>query len=293
MAFRRDALTAVGGFDPQFRVAGDDVDIGWRLRERGMTLGFHPAAMVWHRRRATLRRFWRQQHGYGRAEALLERKWPEKYNTPGHPTWGGRLYGRGAVGTLRHSHVYYGVWGSAAFQQEVDPGGGHLLELAAAPEWYLVIAAFLVLGLLGMLWHPLLVALAPCALAVATALAGAIRGARAAAFRGESRRPMRRLVLRAVTFASASAAAGCPTGGAARPWARAMAAAAASGLRPSRAAQEGGVVGVMAGARRTGSLPRCPAPRRRRPRARWWRLRPLGSAGVRRGARRRPVAHHG
>lgn len=200
MAFRRDALTAVGGFDPQFRVAGDDVDIGWRLRERGMTLGFHPAAMVWHRRRATLRRFWRQQHGYGRAEALLERKWPEKYNTPGHPTWGGRLYGRGAVGTLRHSHVYYGVWGSAAFQQEVDPGGGHLLELAAAPEWYLVIAAFLVLGLLGMLWHPLLVALAPCALAVATALAGAIRGARAAAFRGESRRPMRRLVLRAVTF---------------------------------------------------------------------------------------------
>ena len=29
-------------------------------------------------------RFWRQQRGYGRAEALLERKWPEKYNRRGH-----------------------------------------------------------------------------------------------------------------------------------------------------------------------------------------------------------------
>ena len=32
MAFRREALLAVGGFDPQFRVAGDDVDICWRSR---------------------------------------------------------------------------------------------------------------------------------------------------------------------------------------------------------------------------------------------------------------------
>ena len=31
MAFRREALEAVNGFDPQFRKAGDDVDICWRL----------------------------------------------------------------------------------------------------------------------------------------------------------------------------------------------------------------------------------------------------------------------
>src|SRR6516165_5240953 len=30
MAFRRDALAAVGGFDPAFRTAGDDVDLCWR-----------------------------------------------------------------------------------------------------------------------------------------------------------------------------------------------------------------------------------------------------------------------
>ncbi|NIP81943.1 MAG: glycosyltransferase, partial [Gemmatimonadetes bacterium] len=49
MAFRTAALREVGGFDPRFRIAGDDVDICWRLQQRGWTLGFHPAAMVWHR----------------------------------------------------------------------------------------------------------------------------------------------------------------------------------------------------------------------------------------------------
>jgi O-antigen biosynthesis protein len=74
MAYWKRALAAVGGFDEQFRIAGDDVDLCWRLQERGWTLGFAPAAQVWHHRRSTLRRFWRQQRNYGRAEADLERK---------------------------------------------------------------------------------------------------------------------------------------------------------------------------------------------------------------------------
>src|SRR5947209_11743247 len=93
MAFRKTCLEAVGGFDPQFRTAGDDVDVCWRLQERGWTLGFSPAAMVWHHRRNSLRTYWKQQIGYGRAEAMLERKWPEKYNGPGHVRWTGRIYG--------------------------------------------------------------------------------------------------------------------------------------------------------------------------------------------------------
>src|SRR2546427_7141711 len=35
MAFWKDALEAVGGFDPRFRSAGDDVDVCWRVRDRG------------------------------------------------------------------------------------------------------------------------------------------------------------------------------------------------------------------------------------------------------------------
>ncbi len=94
-AFRKKSLEAVWGFDPQFRTAGDDVDMCWRLQQLGFTLGFHPAAMVWHHHRSSLRAYWKQQVGYGRAEALLERKWPEKYNGPGHLRWVGRIYGSG------------------------------------------------------------------------------------------------------------------------------------------------------------------------------------------------------
>src|SRR5881296_1121165 len=101
MAFRKSCLTAIGGFDTQFRVAGDDVDVCWRLQEHGWKLGFHAAAVVWHYRRNSVRAYWRQQKGYGKAEALLEKKWPEKYNTAGHVNWAGRIY----------SHAFHQVFG--------------------------------------------------------------------------------------------------------------------------------------------------------------------------------------
>src|SRR5437764_13334622 len=39
MAFRKSALEAVGGFDPQARVAGAGVDLCWRLPARVLTFG--------------------------------------------------------------------------------------------------------------------------------------------------------------------------------------------------------------------------------------------------------------
>jgi GT2 family glycosyltransferase len=68
MAFRKTALQAVGGFDPQFRIAGDDVDICWKLQQRGWRLGFNPAAVVWHHRRSSVKAYWKQQLNYGKAE---------------------------------------------------------------------------------------------------------------------------------------------------------------------------------------------------------------------------------
>ncbi len=176
MAFHRDRLEAIGGFDEQFRVAGDDVDVCWRLQERGWTLGFQPAAFVWHHRRGSVRRFWRQQRGYGRAEALLERTWPEKYNTPGHLAWGGRIYGRGSA--LRRSRVYYGQFGASAFQQGIEQPQPLLLALAGTPEWWLVIAALTLMGALGTIAQPLLVALPMLAGALALPLWQALATAR-------------------------------------------------------------------------------------------------------------------
>jgi len=168
MAFRKDALEAVGGFDHTFRIAGDDVDLCWRLQERGWTLGFSAAAMVWHRRRNSVKTYLKQQKNYGKAEAYLEKKWPEKYNAAGHIPWAGRLYFKGfeqLLGSLR-GRVYQGTWGSALFQSIYQPAPNLLASLPMMPEWYVVVAALTGVSLLGIEWKPLLLAL-PVLLAAA------------------------------------------------------------------------------------------------------------------------------
>ena len=180
MAFRKDRLEAIGGFDPQFRIAGDDVDVCWRLQERGWTLGFNPAAMVWHRRRDTVRRYWKQQVNYGRAEADLERKWPEKYNAAGHLTWAGRLYGNGllqAMGWWKRRRIYHGTWGSALFQSVYHVRPSWLWSLPAMPEWYVLVLVLTGVSLLGAAWEPLRAAIPLLLFAVAAPLAQAARAA--------------------------------------------------------------------------------------------------------------------
>jgi hypothetical protein len=71
LAVTKAAFDAIGGFDPQFHTAGDDVDFCWRLHDAGFRLGFAPGAFVWHWRRPAVRAFLRQQIGYGAAEKLL------------------------------------------------------------------------------------------------------------------------------------------------------------------------------------------------------------------------------
>jgi GT2 family glycosyltransferase len=161
MAFRKSALQAIGGFDAQFRIAGDDVDLCWRLQKQGMTIGFSPAAIVWHHRRSRFRAYWKQQLNYGRAEAMLESKWPEKYNAMGNPTWCGRLYSKGVLQVLgwKGARIYHGTWGSALFQSVYHVAPGVLHALPTTPEWYLIIAVLAAIGAAGLAWVPLLVVL--------------------------------------------------------------------------------------------------------------------------------------
>jgi glycosyltransferase involved in cell wall biosynthesis len=203
MAFRRSTLCEIGGFDPRFRVAGDDVDICWRLRARALKIGFNPAAVVWHHRRRSVRAYLSQQAGYGRAEALLERKWPEKYNRARNVVWRGRLYRNGATGELgglRRWRVYYGSQGSAPFQSIYPPASKGVAALALIPEWSLVIALLTALSALGATWRPLLIAAAPLtALALGVVLLHAIRGAAVADFRRARASALRTFGMRALT----------------------------------------------------------------------------------------------
>ena len=147
MSFRRSALEDIGGFDPRFRMAADDVDICWRLMDAGYRIGFSPSAVVWHHRRPSVKAYWRQQVGYGISESILERKTPNKFNSWGHTVWAGRIYAPypfflGATQPL----IYHGIWGCAPFQPMYDRGTKNLFAvLPRAMEWHAL------LGLLAFL----------------------------------------------------------------------------------------------------------------------------------------------
>ena len=81
----------INGFDATFRKAGDDVDVCWRLQQRGYRIGFSHAGFVWHYRRSTTAAYLKQQSGYGEAESLLVRKHPEYFNLLGGSMWHGRI----------------------------------------------------------------------------------------------------------------------------------------------------------------------------------------------------------
>ena len=120
MAFYKWALDQIGGFDPTFRQAGDDVDLCWRLQQAGLRLGFSPAAVVWHYRRATVGAYLRQQLGYGEAEALLVRKHPECFNSSA-AALARRIYTSASLGSLLRPPIIYRGLRQRGFHSSTPP----------------------------------------------------------------------------------------------------------------------------------------------------------------------------
>lgn len=147
MAFWADRLRAIGGFDPAYTKAGDDVDVCWRLQAEGDVIVFAPAAMVWHHRRATVEAYLKQQRGYGEAEGLLKRKHPEKFQGfRADLSWCGRIYTRAGLGLqVGEPMVHHGVFGTGMFQTIYSAPQVWWPLVVLSPEWW-----FLALGMLLM-----------------------------------------------------------------------------------------------------------------------------------------------
>jgi hypothetical protein len=152
MAFRKEALAEIDGFDTTYTAAGDDVDICWRLQERGHTIGFSPAAIVWHHRRKTIKSYLKQQMGYGKAEAMLLQKHPDRFNAVGCARWAGRIYGgiRTNLSTAK-GFIYYGPFGSGLFQRVYHAPHSWLADLPLSLEWNIVTVLLLLGGFLSPL----------------------------------------------------------------------------------------------------------------------------------------------
>jgi O-antigen biosynthesis protein len=174
MAFFKWALDEIGGFDPLFHTAGDDVDLCWRLQEQGFRIGFSPAGFVWHYRRATPAAYLKQQFGYGEAEALLARKHPEYFNALGGGLWRGRIYSPARFSVqLRRPVIYHGLFGSGFFQKRHAPAAAadSLVMACTSLEYHVLVNLPLLVGstLVAWLWPVFLTTLAGslgvCALA--------------------------------------------------------------------------------------------------------------------------------
>jgi O-antigen biosynthesis protein len=170
MAITKAALLKVGGFDPMFNTAGDDVDLSWRLAASDQTLAYAPGAVVIHERRATLAAYLRQQRGYGIGEGLLFRKYPlrtaDQDGMYAGPSWVGSLFGG--------ARVYYGAFGRGLFQTVYSAGNSYA-DLPLTIQWVGLSLIFLVLGSvnrmlgvfgIGGLAFSILAAAAPAASAV-------------------------------------------------------------------------------------------------------------------------------
>ncbi len=177
MAFYKRALDQIGGFDPMFTKAGDDVDLCWRMQQAGCRIGFSPSAFVWHFRRSTVAAYLKQQRGYGEAEAMLVRKHPENFNSFGGGIWQGRIYAASKYGLeLRPPVIYHGLFGSAGFQKIYASEPATTLMLCTTLEYHLFIT--IPLWILAGIFHyllpiaivSLLIPMVVCAMAGAQAI---------------------------------------------------------------------------------------------------------------------------
>ncbi|PYJ41697.1 MAG: glycosyl transferase [Verrucomicrobia bacterium] len=153
MAFWRWAFENVGGFDPEYHKAGDDVDFCWRLQQAGGVIAFSPAAIVWHHRRFTLRAFHQQQKGYGEAESLLRFKHLIFFGPTGAAKWRGQIYGTPRFSWfINRPVIYHGIFADGFFQSIYPTPQSDIAAYLSSIEWF---ALTLFLFGLGVFLPPL------------------------------------------------------------------------------------------------------------------------------------------
>ncbi len=100
---RRSVFDELEGFEPSMRF-GEDVDLIWRIADRGHVVRYEPSCVVHHLPRRSLEALCRQRFGYGSAAARLESRHagavrPLRINRWSAVSWGAIGLGHSIVGT--------------------------------------------------------------------------------------------------------------------------------------------------------------------------------------------------
>ncbi len=148
MAFYKWAFDKAGGFDVEYRKAGDDVDFCWRLQQMEQVIAFSPAAIVWHYRRFSLKAFRKQQEGYGEAESMLRFKHLIFFGPTGTAKWKGMIYGAPRFTWLVNQPViYHGVFGQGLFQSIYPTPRSDVAAYLSSIEWFCLTLFIFVLAI--------------------------------------------------------------------------------------------------------------------------------------------------
>ncbi|MBI5484723.1 MAG: mycofactocin biosynthesis glycosyltransferase MftF [Deltaproteobacteria bacterium] len=74
---RRSAFQSAGGFKDSMHV-GEDVDLTWRLRDKGLSICYLPSGNVLHEHRSSIRSFMSRRFDYGTSEGMLQLLHPHR-----------------------------------------------------------------------------------------------------------------------------------------------------------------------------------------------------------------------
>lgn len=88
LLIRKSLFLAVGGFDRNL-VVGEDVDLCWRVQDKGHKIEFRPDGVIFHRHRNTIRAFCKRRFEYGTSEPLLQTLHRNRKKQFYLPFWGG------------------------------------------------------------------------------------------------------------------------------------------------------------------------------------------------------------
>ncbi len=80
LAVRRECFLEVGGFNESLEV-GEDVDLCWRITNKGYVIEYRPSARVLHRHRNRVGPFCRRRFEYGTSEPILQSLHPDRIKT--------------------------------------------------------------------------------------------------------------------------------------------------------------------------------------------------------------------
>lgn len=125
VSLKRDLFVGAGGFDEEFLFDYEDLDLGYRLGERGLVLTYEPAALALHRHFYDWDALSRRYHSRGQGERQMAEK---------HP-WFEPFFAARLAGAQRRAPVS-ALWAGAATRLPLPPSRPTSRLQAMANRWY-------------------------------------------------------------------------------------------------------------------------------------------------------------